>query len=350
MESKPRPGGSAQQEDAEPFDLDQFNRLQAEAQRKHEERMLKVEEARIAREALDAKIQAHTEALQELKKKIPVDQSSPRPADDVNIETYSLDHTPKDPQTMALQEQLKRLEAEAQTLGLANLPDDDMSISAQGSYYDQPYTPHVWPPRGRGRGRGRVFTPRGAYRGRGGRAGYPGHAGGSVARLDNRPRNVEVVTTDTSIDLRDDEHSEALRTMLFGIGDFLSISAHPDAPQQQNRAVIAFRERYVAEAFIGAVSGALFEIPGIGKCELAWVANDKIKQPDVAAVTADLGTADTKGADAGSDSEPESDNDDEDEETGVETAAVNGTVHREEEQHENPDHDVADDDDDRWMR
>jgi len=67
---------------------------------------------------------------------------------------------------------------------------------------------------------------------------------------------------------------EALRQYLLNNFDFESIEPHPD---RQDAQVIVFKERYIAEGFIGAAT----KIPNVGPVELSWVANPPINMTAV---------------------------------------------------------------------
>jgi len=166
-------------------------------------------------------------------------------------------------------------------------------------------------------------------------------------RLDNRPKALSVVFPDGE-ELNEGK-DEALKQYLLFVSatkitqkrgglkadefvlqsdlmESASITPHPD---RKDAAVVAFKERYKAEQFLGA---AAREIPHIGKCELTWVPNSQLS--GVAAVTV-AGGVTAAGDLANIASAGEADvSMGEEQETGRGAADVN--------------YDVADDDD-RWL-
>ncbi|EEH05899.1 CCCH zinc finger and RRM domain-containing protein [Histoplasma capsulatum G186AR] len=260
--------------DEKPFDSQEFEKQQAEAQRQHEEKMKKrkeTEEARLALEKqkedlLKRQQEEKARLLQRLGSQQPheadgTNGTSPAAADSDTIRASSSSSHPDEnvsEQTKMLRAQLAALEAEAKSLGL------DPALS------DPQY-----PPRGRGRGwagyrggrgafaaRGRGFDP--AFRGGGtyrGRGGVPRGRGG-VLRLDNRPRCVAVSGVEFNA-----EKDEALRQFLLGVGEYESIEPNPDQPDSQ---IVSFKDRYVAEKLMYGPT----DIPSVGKVEFSWVANN----------------------------------------------------------------------------
>ncbi|PGH06516.1 hypothetical protein GX51_02340 [Blastomyces parvus] len=259
---------SANKPDEKPFDPEEFEKQQAEAQRLHEEKMKKRKETEEARLALEKQkedlLKRHQEEKAKLSQRLGSSQqqheaagtngASPAPGDSNMAEASSSSPHGEEnvsDQTKSLRAQLAALEAEAKSLGL------DPALS------DSQY-----PARG-GRGRGWVggyrggrgaYAPRGRgggpYRGRGGPRGR-----GSVLRLDNRPRRVAVSGV-----AFDPEKDEALRQFLLGIGEYDNIEPNPDQPDSQ---IVSFKDRYVAEKLMYGTT----DIPSVGKVEFSWVAN-----------------------------------------------------------------------------
>lgn len=205
-------GEQPKQEDEEmAIDPEEFAKRQAEAQRAHEEKLRKLAEAESSRAELEKKQKAMAEERQNLMAKLAQKAgkkptASPAP-DGSNTQN---DSTPG-PQTRedkkeALRIMLAKLEADAQELGI---PSHDSNTPAwqYGSYRGSSF-----PPRGRSsfrgaRGRGRGgFVPRG---------GAPHWQGGSVARLDNRPKTVMVKVLDEATDLASESTGESLRAFLY---------------------------------------------------------------------------------------------------------------------------------------
>lgn len=221
----------APQEDAEMIDPEEFAEKQAAAQKAYEEKLRKTKEAESAREALEAKIKAQGEERKKLMEKLakkattstsPAKPNAPAngtsnpdtaPSNTTTNPAPPTITTPKPPsQTDALRAKLAELEAEAANLGV---PTDAPSPSASSfstttSAYPQ-YSQQSY------RGRGAFPYTRGG-RGRGGiwRGGAStAMTGGAVARLDNRPRTVEVRAKDGSVDFGDKKVEESLRAHLF---------------------------------------------------------------------------------------------------------------------------------------
>jgi RNA-binding protein 26 len=212
------------------LNMEEFTRKQNLLQAAHEEKQrkkieLESQKADIARrhEELSKKQAEETRKLKEaLAAKTGVPLS---PSDDSNkMET----ETEENEETSALKAKLAALEAEAQELGIdtstSSLPDTALSSGGRGGYRGRGGAP-----RGGYRGRG-AFVPRGrgtgGYRGRGGApfgvaAGAAG-AGGSVMRLDNRPKTVSL----KGVDFTDGDKEEALRSYLL-----VSSSSHLIPPQ-----------------------------------------------------------------------------------------------------------------------
>jgi hypothetical protein len=173
----------------------EFEKKVAEAQRKHEEKMKSIEEAKSKKAELDHKIKEHAE---ETKKLLQAIAAKEKQESDGNGEASNDSKEAQDNEE--LKAKVARLEAEAQSLGL----DPDNPYGTNSSY--------TYPGRGRGDYRGRAWQPRGrGYRrgfGFGGRGGNP-NAIGSVLRLDNRPKKVSVSISAGS------PQDETLRSYLF---------------------------------------------------------------------------------------------------------------------------------------
>lgn len=193
--------------DGTPFNREEFEKHQAEAQKAYEEKMRKRKETEEAKQALERQREELLKKQQEERAKLLQKlqgKGVSNGTDSINghDESAADDHASQ--QTKQLRAQLAALEEEAKSLGL------DPSSAEAGSSY--PY-------RGRGRGlstyrgrggyppRGRGYDPlyRGGYRGRG----APRGRGGSVLRLDNRPKRVAV----SGVELNS-EKDEALRQYL----------------------------------------------------------------------------------------------------------------------------------------
>ncbi|OAX78262.1 hypothetical protein ACJ72_07433 [Emergomyces africanus] len=260
--------------DEKPFDQEEFEKQQAEAQRVHEEKMKKRRETEEARLALEKQkedlLRRQQEEQAKLLQRLGSHPHPPEttPDDGTNGPSPATADSPLhadenvSEQTKSLRAQLAALEAEAKSLGL------DPALS------DSQY-----PPRGRGRGwggyrgaRGGTFAPRGrggydpsfrggvggGYRGRGA---APSRGRGGVLRLDNRPRRVAVSGVEFNA-----ERDEALRQFLLGVGEYESIEPNPDQPDSQ---IVSFKDRYLAEKLMYGPT----DIPSVGKVEFSWVAN-----------------------------------------------------------------------------
>lgn len=206
------------QYEAPSFNQEEFEKQQAEAQRAHEERTKKRQEAEEAKQALerqrDELLKKHQEEKARLLQRIGGGASDDMviSADDANDKSGEMgapsDENVSD-ETKKLRAQLAALEAEAKTLGIdpANADSARGGHRGRGGY------------RGRGTYRGRGgYDPsfRGGYRGRGGFS--PRGRGGSVLRLDNRPRRVAV----SGIEIGSD-NDEALRQYLIVSSLFIHI-------------------------------------------------------------------------------------------------------------------------------
>lgn len=97
---------------------------------------------------------------------------------------------------------------------------------------------------------------------------------------------------------------------------------------------MTFAERYVAEMFIAAAARSR-EIPGVGRVELSWVANAAAPMPTPSSAVREAEAQEDDGDAAMNDGAGD----------GAAVGAEATVVQREE-----VDWDVADDDDDRWMK
>lgn len=189
--------------DQKPFDHEEFEKQQAEAQKTYEEKIQKRKEAEEARLALEKQKEELLKRQQEERGKLMerlrakgVDMTS-EGGDAATEKAASPADEKSSEQTKALRAQLAALEEEAKTLGI----DPNSSARGRGRGWGGHRGRGTFPPRGRG------FDPsfgRGGFRGRGTPRGR-----GGVLRLDNRPRRVAVsgVKFDTTKD-------EALREYL----------------------------------------------------------------------------------------------------------------------------------------
>lgn len=294
----------------QPYDKEKFERDAMAAQKRLDEKKSLLRETEAKRHALEKQREdlARRQADEKRKlmeklaakgrlKDMEIDPSSQSPdltknsandSDDGNVSA----------QTKALRAQVAALEAEARSLGLDSVVNED-----------------PWAYRGRGRGRGRgsyrgweAFGGRGASfdssRGgfRGGRGGYRGGRSGGAYNLDNRTRKVGVAGITFDVD-----KDEALRQYLLvsptffiyallwlrgkriyprkpilrywrnkqltrekknqqGIGEFEAIDSPPDRVDFQ---IITFKDRFTAERFLHGTK----DIPGVGQVELNWVNN-----------------------------------------------------------------------------
>ncbi|KAF2089499.1 hypothetical protein K490DRAFT_72251 [Saccharata proteae CBS 121410] len=290
--------GAVKREDEEMVDMAEVEKRQAEAQRMHEEKLRKLKEAEIAREELDKKLKAQAEERKKLLEKLSAKTAgkaqSATPTNGAGSPVKNEDGTPaaedkKKTQTEALRAKLAELEAEAESMGIN--PDDSYSPGSshrgRAGYRGTSFRGRgSFPPRGRG------YDPsyRGGYRGRGGfvGSGFGGARGGvagAVKRLDNRPKRVAVASKDgewTS------EKDEALRSYLF---NGFEVDGVETAPDDKNKVIVAFKERYVAENFINGSS----DIPGAGKLDLSWAPNPPIPASATTTTNADSPASMTAG-------------------------------------------------------
>ena len=160
-------------------------------------------------------------------------------------------------EALALREQLAKLEAEAEALGIdPSLPAEELSYNYRGRGSGRGYST-----RGGYSGRGRGYAPyqptRGSYRG----SPFVRGRSSAVRKLDNRPRKIAVAGTDF-----DAQKEEMLRAYLVSVGEFDSIERDLE---KSDCFVISFKERWQAEQVMGGQT----DVPGVGKIKLAWVAS-----------------------------------------------------------------------------
>ncbi|EFW14891.1 hypothetical protein D8B26_000459 [Coccidioides posadasii str. Silveira] len=254
--------GSTQAED-KPFNQEEFEKQQAEAQKAYEEKMKKRKETEEAMQALEKQKEELLKKQQEEKARLlqrlgmkgatnGEEAPTEKQGEDVSMEPVDSQESEK---TKQLRAQLAALEAEAQRLGLDPNAAPD-SGQGRGRGWGGYRGRGGFPPRGRGYD---PFAARGGYRGRGSFRGR-----GGVLRLDNRPRRVAISGVEFNTD-----RDEALRQYLLTIGEYDSIEPNPD---RQDSQIVAFKDRYVAEQLIYGTS----DIPGVGRVEMTWVANPPI--------------------------------------------------------------------------
>jgi RNA recognition motif. (a.k.a. RRM, RBD, or RNP domain) len=230
------------------FDPVDFEKKVAEAQKAHEEKVKKQLEAKIQKEEIGKKMQEQAAERRRLLQAI-VEKERRRNGGISETETTLKEAE----ESEKLKAKLAILEAEAQSLGIDpndayNAMDTSHGTNgyrgrgrggyrSRGGYF----------PRGRGAFRGWGHSPRGAY------------TGGSVMRLDNRPKKVAVMGVAAGT-----PEDEELRQHLFvscQIGlllkpaltivqhrfeqDSVEINPHPEKSDSQ---VISFKERYMAES------------------------------------------------------------------------------------------------------
>ncbi|KAI8630669.1 hypothetical protein F5Y19DRAFT_428573 [Xylariaceae sp. FL1651] len=240
------------------FDVDEFNRKQAEAQKVYDEKMKKRQEIDRERQELKERQKElrarQEEAKRQLQAKLKENDTRDGSSSPAEILTESKEKGPST-QTEALRAQLAALEQEANQLGID--PDDAQNDSLSWTF--------------RGRGRGRGYRGRGTfplrairgsygYRGRGGTV-EARHAAYAAYSLDNRPKIIAL----SGIDFTTPENDEALRQYLFSVGEFKEVHTASAVTH------ITFKDRKTAEKFMFGVS-ANNSIPGIeGKTEPTWV-------------------------------------------------------------------------------
>ena len=231
-------------------DTEAFKRRQEERQQAHERRqaaLRKTEEAKRALIRRKEEVTKRHEAEKAVLKAKLAAKGEELPTD--GTEEVSSE-------ALALREQLAKLEAEAEALGI------DPNAPAEESFY-------VY----RGRGSGRDFSSRGGYFGRGrGYTPYQQPTRGSyrglpfvrgrssaVRKLDNRPRNIAI--SGVEFDARKEE---MLRAYLVSVGEFESIEKGLD---RADYFIVSFKERWQAERVMNGQT----DVPGVGKIKLAWV-------------------------------------------------------------------------------
>ena len=160
-------------------------------------------------------------------------------------------------EALALREQLARLEAEAEALGIdPNAPAEESSYhyrgrgSGRGHWLRGGYS-------GRGQGYAYYHPPRGSYRG----SRFFRGRSSAVRKLDNRPRKIAVSGVEF-----DAPKEEMLRAYLVSVGEFESIERDPE---KSDSFLISFRERWQAEQVMNGQT----DVPGVGKVKMAWVAS-----------------------------------------------------------------------------
>lgn len=189
-------------------DMEEFTRRQEEAQRNHEEKMRKKEEIEKQRAELEQR-QKELHDKQEAEKqrllaKLGSSQkgSSEEGSDHIGAQDKGGGAAKSSAQTEALRATLAKLQEEAKAFGLdPNAPPDEDAMISTYSHFGRG---------GRGSySRGRGYSSRGTYRGRGGRGNI--HAAYAAFSLDNRPKKISISGVDFSMPEKD----EALRQHLF---------------------------------------------------------------------------------------------------------------------------------------
>lgn len=243
-----------------PVDVQELAKKQEDAQRKHDEHKRLRQAANQQKAELAAKLrkmEVEGAKMQAVLAKRLAKTSGP-PNDSTAVST-----TRDNEQTRLLKEQLARLEAEAESLGIE-----------PGATSDYSYTSHPSFPPSHFRGRGR-----GSYRGRPrGRGGFPSYRGGAmgytakpftgVKKIDNRPKVVSVVFQEGEYEA----HEEVLRQHLLFGHETANLSKHPD---RHDAALVKFEQRFEAENFIAGARTS--EALNGGKAELTWYRTDEIK-------------------------------------------------------------------------
>jgi hypothetical protein len=229
-------------------DTEAYKRRQEERQRAHERRqaaLRKTEEAKQALIRRKEEVTKRYEAEKALLKAKLAAKGEELPTNGTEVVSS---------EALALREQLAKLEAEAEALGI------DPNAPAEESFY-------IYRGRGTGRdfssrgyfGRGRGYTPyqpaRGSYRG------LPFVRGrcSAVRKLDNRPRNIAISGVEF-----DAGKEEMLRAYLVSVGEFESIEKDPE---RAGYFTVSFKERWQAERVMNGQT----DVPGVGKIKLAWV-------------------------------------------------------------------------------
>lgn len=250
--------GATKQEDEMMIDPEEFARKQAEAQKIHDEKQRRQKEAEDAKTDLDRKIKAQAEERRKMMEKMEalaaksgrkVSQSpAPKAGGVVNgaageggeSEEATSAEERKARNNEQLRAQLAALKAEAEAIGLpAEETEEDTSGFGYAAYNPRGRGGFSQGGRGRGRGRGRGgYDPsRGGYGAPRGGGGY--WQGGGVARLDNRPKTVQVRALDEGVDFGDEKMAEGLRAFLYVSTPFspplIRLSFVPRASTDRNR-------------------------------------------------------------------------------------------------------------------
>ncbi|KAF3296897.1 hypothetical protein TWF132_009395 [Orbilia oligospora] len=251
-------------------DMEDFQRKQDEAQKAHDERMVKKKEIDDQAKKLE-EMKADLIRRQEEEKKKLLEKLAKKHAAKgaTNGDAEALDTSNKESkeaqQTAALKAQLEALEAEATSLGIDHSKlDESLSEFHQSSY------------RGRGSFRGRGgfggYPTRGAYpaRGRGVYGAYRGTApfargrgGAPMAKkmtLDNRTKTVMVNGVSEA-------NIEPLQHFLLACGSqYTKLDKNPDVEDSH---IITFNTRGDAARFFHSNP----DIPQVGKVSVSWVEN-----------------------------------------------------------------------------
>jgi RNA recognition motif-containing protein len=230
-DTKPSPAPSSGRPDTEMTDPVEIEKKLADAQKAHEEKQRKLEEARTQKADLDEQMRKQAEERKKLLDAIAAKEKKKGGQGESTIEAKN-----KNDAFDALKAKVAMLEAEAESLGFdPNESNDELQAKVAmlkaeaeslrrdpNDAYNNAEEQGSYGYRGRGRGgyrgRGRFFSrARGAgrgnfggYRGRGAPfGGAPPGGGGTVMRLDNRPKKVRVGIGPGS------PQDEALRQYLF---------------------------------------------------------------------------------------------------------------------------------------
>ncbi|KAL6237352.1 hypothetical protein BDW75DRAFT_86989 [Aspergillus navahoensis] len=253
-----RPGANGR-EASQPFDAEEFQRQQEEAQKAYEEKLRQRQETEKAKQDLERQreelLKKQEEEKQRLLQKIGGATSGSATANGGESQSPSDENASE--QTKQLRAQLAALEAEAKSLGLdPNHSDPSSSYRGRGRGFGR----GGHPPRGRG------YDPsyRGSYRGRGG---FPARGRGGVLRLDNRPKRIAVSGIKPH-----SEQDEAFRQFLIGVSEYESITTNPN---DENSLIVSFKERYQAEKFMFGPRN----IPSVGEVQLSWIPNPPTSVP-----------------------------------------------------------------------
>ena len=227
-------------------DIEAYKRRQEEKQQLHEQRQAALMKTEQARQALKRRreevIKAYEAERAVLKARLAAKGEELPANDNQEVSTEAL----------ALREQLARLEAEAEALGI------DPNAPTEQSFYNY-----------RGRGSGRGYSSRRGFSGRargyvpfqptwGSYRGSPFVRGRSCAvrKLDNRPRKIAISGFEFDV-----QKEEMLRAYLVSIGEFESIEKDPE---KNNSFIVSFKERWQAEQVMNGQP----DVPGVGKIEV----------------------------------------------------------------------------------